>query len=84
MVRITRKISTLPANDPYLLLGAGILKRAILDTRHGDERALYFLETEFAHWIANAIGFEALLSRFCDQARLNFNPRKPSDPNQQL
>lgn len=69
MANIFNRISTPQVDDPYLRLCAGILKRAVVDTRGGDKKALVFLETEFARWMASATGFERLLSRFCADER---------------
>ena len=72
------KIYSSELNDPYLWLCAGILKRAVADVRGGDAGALLFLETEFARWIASAIGVDRDLARFCDDERSKVNKYKYS------
>jgi hypothetical protein len=76
MVNIINRITSPEVNDPYLRLCAGILKSAVVDTRGGDEKALLFLETDFARWMASDTGFERVLSRFCDDERLKINNKK--------
>jgi hypothetical protein len=73
MANIINRISSPEVDDPYLRLCSGILKRAVVDTRGGDEKALLFLETDYARWMASATGFERVLSRFCDDERLKIN-----------
>lgn len=69
MVKTINRITGRRGYDPYLRLCAGILKRAVVDTRGGDEQALLFLESDFARWMAGATGFDRALSRFCDDER---------------
>lgn len=76
MIKIISKITDSKVEDPYLRLCTGILKKAVVDARGGEEEALLFLETEFALWLAGATGFERSLSRFCDDERSKINNRR--------
>ncbi len=76
MAKLISKITNSEVKDPYLRLCVGILKRAVVDTRGGDEQALLFLETDFARWMADATGFERALTLFCGAERLKINDKK--------
>ena len=76
MVKIISKVTSSEVNDPYLWLCAGIIKRAVVDARGGDAGALFFLETDFARWIADAIGVDQDLARFCDDERSKKNSKR--------